>query len=450
MDKIQLLQSRKQTLANAGKGIREEIAKIIDPESFVEFSTFSFSKNEFYGENAEGEGVFTGFATVNSYPFYVVAQNFAVLDGGLSKANCAKIVKCLNAAEKNQTPVLYLLNTHGVQIGEGVEVLEGIASLLLKASQLKGVVPQYLVVDGEVYGSAAMLAALADFTFFQKKSVLAVNSPAVLSAVSGKKLSKEEVGSAKALDHTNLPSFEVESLEEVREIVAKITDLLAVECVDAELNEVLPALNEKASVENLLAMFESFVEVGKGYASSVHTVLGRIGGLAVAAVLFDDSTKMNALKMRKIKDFAEFASCHSLPFVTFVDCVGLCPCMENNNSLVLKEAGEYLAMLDSMDTPKIAVVTGKAIGLGYSLFAAKSLGFDYSYAFANAKIALFDSVQGAEIEFGGGADRDKLAERYADEVSDPVNAAKGGYIDNIIEPQFAKQYLIASLQMLLA
>lgn len=450
MDKIQLLQSRKQTLANAGKGIREEIAKIIDPESFVEFSTFSFSKNEFYGENAEGEGVVTGFATVNSYPFYVVAQNFAVLDGGLSKANCAKIVKCLNAAEKNQTPVLYLLNTHGVQIGEGVEVLEGIASLLLKASQLKGVVPQYLVVDGEVYGSAAMLAALADFTFFQKKSVLAVNSPAVLSAVSGKKLSKEEVGSAKALDHTNLPSFEVESLEEVREIVAKITDLLAVECVDAELNEVLPALNEKASVKNLLAMFESFVEVGKGYASSVHTVLGRIGGLAVAAVLFDDSTKMNALKMRKIKDFAEFASCHSLPFVTFVDCVGLCPCMENNNSLVLKEAGEYLAMLDSMDTPKIAVVTGKAIGLGYSLFAAKSLGFDYSYAFANAKIALFDSVQGAEIEFGGGADRDKLAERYADEVSDPVNAAKGGYIDNIIEPQFAKQYLIASLQMLLA
>lgn len=450
MDKIQLLQSRKQALANAGKGIREDIAKIIDPESFVEFSTFSFSKNEFYGEDAEGEGVVTGFATVNGYPFYVVAQNFAVLDGGLSKANCAKIVKCLNAAEKNQTPVLYLFSTHGVQIGEGVEVLEGIASLLLKASQLKGVVPQYLVVNGEVYGSAAMLAALADFTFFQKESVLAVNSPAVLSAVSGKKLPKEEVGSAKALDHTNLPSFEVKSLEEVREIVAQITDLLARECVDAELNEVLPALNERASVENLLAMFESFVEVGKGYAPSVHTVLGRIGGLAVAAVLFEDSTKMNALKMRKVKDFAEFASCHSLPFITFVDCVGLCPCMENNNSLVLKEAGEYLAMLDSMDTPKIAVVTGKAIGLGYSLFAAKSLGFDYSYAFAGAKIALFDSVQGAEIEFGGGADRDRLAEKYADEVCDPIHAAKGGYIDNIIEPQFAKQYLIASLQMLLA
>ena len=450
MDKIQLLQSRKQTLANAGKRIREDIAKIIDPESLVEFSTFSFSKNDFYGENAEGEGVITGFATVNDYPFYVIAQNFAVLSGGLSKANCAKIVKCLNAAEKNQTPVLYLLNTLGVQVGEGVEVLEGISSLLLKVSQLKGVVPQYVVVNGEVYGSAAMLAAIADFTFFQKESVLALNSPLVLSASEGKNLSKKEIGSAKALDQTNIPSFEVNALEEVKELIGTITDLLAVERVDAELNEVLPVLNEKADPKTLFTMFESYVEVGAGYASSVHTLLGRIGGIAVAAILFDDSSKIDAFNMRKIKDFAEFASCHSLPFVTFVDCVGLCPCRKNNNSLVLKEAGEYLAMLDSMDTPKIALVTGKAIGLGYSLFAAKSLGFDYTYAFANAKIALFDSVQGAEIEFGGGADREKLAKKYADEVSDPINAAKGGYIDNIIEPQFAKQYLIASLQMLMA
>ncbi len=450
MDKIQLLQSRKEKIEEAGKAVRGEIAKIIDAESFVEFSSFSFSKNDFYGEEAEGEGVVTGFATVDGYPFYVVAQNFAVLSGGLSKANCAKIVKCLNAAEKNQTPVIYLLHTHGMQVGEGVEALEGAASLLLKVSQLKGVVPQYAIVNGDVYGSAAMIAAIADFSFFLDESVLALNSPLVVSAFSGKNLPKAEVGGAKALDKTNIPSFVVKKLEEAKETIAKITEYLSLGTIDAELNEAIPALNQKADVKTLLTVFESYLEVGKGCASDVHTVLGRVGGIAVAAVLFDESVKLNAQKLRKIRDFAELASCYALPFVTFVDCVGFCPCMENNNSLVLKEAGEYLSMLDTLDTAKIAIVTGKAIGLGYSLFAAKSLGFDYVYAFATAKIALFDSVQGAEIEFGGGADREKLAQKYADETADPINAAKGGYIDNIIEPQFVKQYLIASLQMLTA
>ena len=95
-----------------------------------------------------------GFATVNGYPFYLVAQNFKVLSGGVSKANCDKIAKCLDAAEKNATPVIYLLNTLGVQVGEGVTVLEGLGKLLMRGTQLKGVVPQYAIVNGEVYGSS--------------------------------------------------------------------------------------------------------------------------------------------------------------------------------------------------------------------------------------------------------------------------------------------------------
>jgi acetyl-CoA carboxylase carboxyltransferase component len=115
----------------------------------------------------------------------------------------------------------------------------------------------------------------------------------------------------------------------------------------------------------------------------------------------------------------------------------------------MKEAAEYLDMLDTIDTPKLAVVYKKAIGLGYSLFASKSVGFDYTCAFANAKIALFDSVQGAQIEYSEEkADKAALAQRYSDENSDPIHAAKCGYIDSIIEPQFVKQNLIASLQML--
>ena len=106
MDKIKLLQERKAKLAEVGSEIRAQINALIDEESFVELSAFSFSKNDFYGENAEGEGVVTGFATIGGYPFYIVAQNAKVLSGGVSKANCDKIAKCLDAAEKNATPVI--------------------------------------------------------------------------------------------------------------------------------------------------------------------------------------------------------------------------------------------------------------------------------------------------------------------------------------------------------
>ena len=453
MDKIQLLQERKARLEEVSKDIRAQIQTLVDAESFVELSAFSFSKNEFYGEDAVGEGVVTGFATIDGYPFYIVAQNYNVMRGGISKANCDKIVKCLDAAEKNTTPVVYLLSSQGVQIGEGVTVLEGLGKLLMRSTQLKGVVPQYVVVNGDVYGSSAMLAAIADFTFFvEKQSVLAVNSPFVLSAKMGKNLSKEEVGGAKALDKSGIPAFEVQDLDEVKARIIAINDLISVPSVDAELNASMPALNENVTVENLMGIFENPLEVGSLCEPDVKTVLGRIGGISVAAVVFDggeEGVELNAAKLAKIRNFAEFACCYGLPFLTFANVKGICPCACVNNSLVMKEAAEYLDMLDTIDTAKIAVVYKKAIGLGYSLFASKSVGFDYTCAFANAKIALFDSVQGAQIELNDEkADKAALAERYAEENSDPIHAAKDGYIDAIIQPQFVKQYVIAALQML--
>lgn len=457
MDKIRLLQARKQQILNAGKEIRKEINKLTDEDSFVELSAFSFSKNDFYGEDAEGEGVVTGFATIGDYPFYIVAQNSAVFSGGISKANCQKIEKCLNQAEKTSTPVLYFLSSLGVQVGEGVNVLEGLASLILKASQLKGTVPQYLIVNGEVYGQIAVLAGLCDFTFFiDGKSVLSANSPLVISAKSNKSLNKAEIGGVKGLDKANLVTFTVKKIEEIKDIILKISGLITVAVDDSdELNVTLSELDKKIDLSALLKVFDkdSFIEVGASYCPEVKCIIGRIGGIAVASVIFDcgAGVELGAQNVRKIKDFAEFACCYNLPYVTFVNTLGIKADINTNNSLAVKELGEYVSILDCIDSAKISVVYGKAVGLGYTVFASKSLGYDYSYAFANSKIALFDSVQGAEIEFANEkeVDKNKLYEKYADENSDPVNAAKGGYIDNIIQPSFVKQYLVASLQMLL-
>ena len=453
MDKIQLLQERKAEIEAAGKDIRAQIEALVDGESFVELAAFSFSKCDFYSTEIAGEGVVTGFATLDGYPFYIVAQNYAAMRGGMSKANCDKIVKCLDAAEKNNVPVIYLLNTQGVQIGEGVAVLEGLGKLLMRSTQLKGVVPQYVIVNGDVYGAASMLAAVADFTFFlEKKSVLSINSPFVLSAKAGKSLPKEEVGNAKALNQSGIPALEVADVAAVRANIIAITDLLSVGMKDADINQSLPTLNVAVDAASILSVFDACIEIGAMCESDVKTVLGRVGGISVAAIVFDggdNGVELTAGKLAKIKNFAEIACCYGLPFITFTDVKGVLPTMAVNNSPVMKEAAEYLAILDAIDTAKIAVVYKKAIGLGYSLFASKSVGFDYTCAFANAKIALFDSVQGAQIELSNAdADKAALAERYAEENSDPIHAAKNGYVDAIIEPQFVKQYLIASLQML--
>lgn len=455
MDKIQLLQARKKQLFDAGKNIRGEINGLVDRDSFVELSTFSFSESEFYDGKAEGEGVVTGFATIDDYPFYIVAQNAEVLNGGISKANCEKIAKCLEQAEKNDAPVIYLLSSLGVRIGEGVNVLEGLAQVLLKAAQLKGTIVQYLIVNGEVYGQIALLAALCDFNFFiDKKSVLAVNSPLVLSAAGGVNLPKYEIGGAQAIAKSHLSTFTVSDIGEAKAKIRAINSLLTLTVEEgAELNASCPALNQRADAAQLLKIFDqgSVIEVGASYAKQVRCVLGKLGGIPVAAAVFDHEggVELNSCKMRKLKDFAEFACCYHLPYITFVNTLGVRADAESNNSLVLKDIAEYINILDCIDTAKISVVYGKAVGLGYTLFAAKSMGYDFTYAFANAKIALFDSVQGAEIEFSAEkADKNKLAERYAEENSDPVNAAKGGYIDNVIEPAFVKQYLVASLQML--
>lgn len=459
MDKIKLLQERRAEVLAAGSEIRKAISALVDADSFVELAGFSFSKNDFYGKEAAGEGVVTGFATVGGFPVYLAAQNFDIMHGGMSAANCAKILKCLELAEKNSTPVIYILNSLGVQVGEGVTALEGLAGLLAKASKLHGVVPQFAVINGEVYGQSALLAACADFTFFMEGGVLAADSPMVISAKSGQNLSKEKVGGAAALAQTSLVSFETEDMANVREKIEKILAVLpeytsVVVENGADLNASFPALNEQCDAEDLLeAVFDadSYVDIGIG-CPELKCLLGRAGGISVAALVFagEQPVLLNEKNVAKALAFAEFAAYYDLPFVTFVNAAGVEPDLATNGSLVLKNIFKLFETYGMMENAKVSVVYKNAVGLGYSLFAAKSAGFDYVYSFANAKIALFDDAKGAEVEFAAEkADAAKLAARYADETADPVNAAKNGYVDNIIEPQFVKQYLIASLQMLL-
>ncbi len=455
MDKIELLRARRQKLLESGKEIRSIISDFTDEKTFVELDAYSFSRNDFYGADAEGEGVVTGYATINGVPVYIVAQNVKVLSGGVSFANCKKIKKCLDKAAFAGAPVIYLLDSLGVSVGEGVNVLEGIGEILAASSDLKGRVPQFSVVLGKVYGSFSVLCANCDCNIMIKDAKIAYASPFVISAQTG--ISEDEIAGEKSAANSGIVSLTAENVSAARDEISKILGVLpeysAYEDSGDDLNRVSENLNEKVCPKCLQkAVFDDgeFTEFNKDFCPEVAVGVGKIGGIGVGAIIFGGDShgvELDAKNVAKIKKFADFTSENGLPLVTFVNALGIKTDAETSRSTVLTEVAELIASLRR--NARLSVVYGKAVGLGYTLFASKSLGVDYSFAFANAKVALFDGPVSA-VSFGEVREDkiEELEERYSDENADPVNASKNGFIDNIIEPQFVRPYVASALQMI--
>lgn len=454
MNNIEILKSRKAEMSQKTADVKKDIATIIDEGSFVELNTFSFAKNEFYGSEVDGLGVVTGFATIDGFPVYVVAQNYKVLDGGLSKAGCDKACECLSKAYDSKVPVVYLLNSKGVQVGEGVAVLEGIANLLRYSNELKGLAPQIAIATGDVLGSSAILADNADFTFVVGNACVSYASPAVISA-SKEGETKDTVAKAK----NGLKTVGIDGLEDAK---AKIVEILSALHKDSayqidngdDFNRTAPSLNANADVDGLIsATFDngSFIKMNEGYVDDVTVGVGRVGGIATAGIIMgggENGVDITLDVVLKIKNFANFVYANELPVVFYV----------NSNSLKLDACvcntpvmTELMNMLDTLSALKrVTVVYGKAIGMGYTAFVSKAFGSDYVYAFAGAKISLLDGFAGASATFGT-VDAEKLSEletKYAD-AQDAFNSAKLGCVDNVIEPEFARQYVISALQMIL-
>ncbi len=456
MNKIDLLNERKSRLYQESADIRKSLSEIIDDNSFVELNAYSFANNEFYSEDANSLGVVTGYATINDYPVYIIAQNGKVLNGGLSKANCDKICACLEKAIGTETAVIYLLNTQGVQIGEGVAVLEGVARVLSLSNSLKEVAPQIAVTIGDVYGSFALLANNADYSFVVGNTCISYDSPNVILASSKKSITKEVVGGNKSTN--GVKTFAVKGLDEVKNGVTKIFDVLPqtsglVVDTDDDFNRYNEALNDKACACCLIDSVydsDSFIKMYEGYADEVVVGVGRIGGIATAGIIFDggeDGVELTLENVLKIKNFATFASDNGLPMVSFVNTKGIKSDIDTASTPIMSEVMNMLYNLSQ--NGRISVVYGKAIGLGYTAFASRQFGNTYTYAFANAKISLLDGVAGYATTFGT-VDSDKinkLTEKYG-EMQDAFNAAKLGCVDNIIEPQFVRQYVISALQTL--
>lgn len=454
MDKLDLLKSRKADLASKTADLRKSIFEVIDDASFVELNAFNTCKNEYFAQDEERVGVITGYATVDGYPVYVIAQNSKVNNGALTAAGCSKIANCLVKANANNTPVIYFLSSQGVQMGEGVQVLDGIASILALSNELKSNAPQFAIAIGDVYGSTALLLDNADFTFVINNACVSYASPAVISA-SKEGGTKESVAKAQ----NGLKTFELKDLGEAKNKILSILGVLPnfsgleVDSSD-DMNRTSPTLNVACDAKSLIkATFDqgSFVEMNENYRSEVITGIGRIGGIATAGIVFDGGEKGVDIELEnvlKIKNFVNFVYDNELPLVLFVNSNGIKIDASTHESAVMTEVMNMLYGLSSVK--RVTVVYGKAIGFGYTAFASNASGSDYTYAFAGSKISLLDGFAGVSATFGT-VDPEKVDELNAkyEESQDSYYTAKIGSVDNVIEPEFVRQYVISALQMII-
>lgn len=466
MDKQKSFYEIKAEIEKSTKSIKDYINSFVDEMSFVEMDTFLYAQNNLI-DTFNGEGVVTGYATINDFPVYIYAQNYSVLKGGLGKAQADKIVKCMKMAYKTNTPIISIIESAGARLGEGIDALEGYAEIISLATKYKGEIPQIAIVKGECFGSMSFLAAINDFVIMNKNARLSVAGPQVIAAKSSNALTANDIGTAKIhATKSGLASFVCKNDAEVKENLTKLVEILSGEeiydCED-DLNRTSLQIKKGSNAYELInEIFDlnSFVEISKDFATNVVTGFAKLGGITVGIVANNgkkDEEFICSDCARKASKFINICDSFGIPFVSLVNCKGTVPCIEDESGTLTLEVARLMSAIANARVGKLSIITNKAIGVGYTAFASKNTGFDYVLSFENAIISPIETSAGALItyadEIAKAKDKDKarkdVEKRYSEIECSPIAPAQNGYIDNIIEPGTTRQYAISVMQMLL-
>ena len=434
---------------------RERVSLLLDGGSFVEQSMLFADA-----------GVVTGCGTVDGRPVYVIAQDFAVMDGAVGEKQAKKIVKVLELARKTGTPVVTLCDSNGARVGEGAAALEAYADIFAHMARLSGVVPMIAVVAGPCVGAAAMTAQLSDIVLVAKPAgALLVAGPQVLASTMGKDLKAAELGGAETAVEYGAAHIACESEEAA---IAQVKTLLAMlpanNLEDApfapeeDMNRLVEGLAAGADGREVIAALAdtgSVVELGKGYTGAV-TALGRMAGRTVAFAYTGKGDTCDK-RMNKITRFVRFADCYNIPVVSLVDSTGfeLFPTIDRQMS-VMKAASALVYAYSEATTVKVTLVIGNAVGAMYVAMGG-SANADATYAWPGAVISPMTGEAAIQVMWKdqikasqGDAvkAREELAAKYEAEVADGVCAATEGLVDDVIDPADSRKMVIAALELL--
>jgi len=438
---------------------RERIGALVDPSSFVELDAL----------NAEA-GVVTGYGTIEGNPVYVYAQDFTVCGGAVGEAHAKKVLKVMSLAEKTGAPVVAMLDSAGAKLDEGVQALNAYAMIAAKHTALSGVVPQVALVLGPCGGTASAISQIADITIQSENGQLFVNGPLVVSAVAGKKVEMKEIAGAEASMANGSAMLSAKGDAEAIHLGRKILAMLPVNNMDEavfaetdDMNRANPAFNQIDKVSDIREVIENIadngevIELYKDFAASMVTALCKIGGRTVVVIANQpnkDEGRLTVYGCKKAAKIASFADAFSIPVVTFVDSQGMKINAAPQGELARAGASLLFAMSEN-SAPRVAVITGSAIGMAYASLASKAAA-DMVYAWPGAVISAVTAPIAAQLlfadEMDGASDplakRAELEQKYMDDVADGVNAAKLGYVDDVIEPAETRQMIAAALEML--
>ena len=458
---------------------RERVTMLLDEGSFEETDMFVEHRSNDFGmeeQRIPGDGVVTGWGTVNGRLVYVFSKDFTVFGGSLSKAQSEKIVKIQKMAAKNGAPVVGIFDAGGARIQEGVDSLAGYADIFMENVLSSGVIPQISVIMGPCAGGDVYSPAMTDFIFMVKDtSYMYVTGPDVVKTVTNEEVTHETLGGASV--HAKKSgvvdgAFEndIETLIQMRRLI----DFLPLSNRDAP--PVRPSFDDPMRIESSLdslipanpntpydmkELIEKtvdegdFFEISPDFGANIICGFGRMEGSTVGVVANQPMTLAGVLDIdssRKAARFVRFCDCFNIPIVTFVDVPGFMPGTKQEYGGLIKHGAKLLFAYAEATVPKVTVITRKAYGGAYDVMSSKHLRGDVNYAWPTAEIAVMGAKGAVEIIFRKDiGDEKKIAEHtkmYEDNFANPYVAAKKGYIDDIIMPHSTRKRVIKALRTL--
>ncbi|MCB0699648.1 MAG: acyl-CoA carboxylase subunit beta [Chitinophagales bacterium] len=495
MDKVSLLQDKmKQALLGGGekriesqhnKGkltARERIQLLLDEGSFEEIGMLVTHRARDFGMEKEvylGDGVVTGYGTVNGRLVYVFSQDFTVFGGSLSETHAEKICKIMDLAVENGAPVIGLNDSGGARIQEGVVSLGGYADIFHRNVKSSGVVPQISAVMGPCAGGAVYSPAITDFILMvENTSYMFVTGPNVVKTVTHEEVTSEELGGAQThASKSGVTHFacanEVECIENIKQLLSYMPQnceedapVYAYEKGDeirTALNNIIPEnpnqpYDMKEVIEEVVDA-DSFLEVHKHYAENIVVGFARLGGRSIGIVANQPASLAGVLDIessRKGARFVRFCDAFNVPLLVLVDVPGFLPGTDQEWHGIITNGAKLLYALSEATVPKITVITRKAYGGAYDVMNSKHIGADMNYAWPTAEIAVMGAKGAAEIifrkEIAAAEDSEaKLKEKeaeYIEKFANPYGAAARGYIDEVILPEATREKLIKAYHML--
>ena len=458
---------------------RERIAKFLDSGSFQEMQPFTVAHPG--DEHAiPGDGVVTGYGTVDGRTVFVFAQDFTVYGGSVSLTHARKITQVQEMALRNGAPIVGLLDSGGARIQEGVTALHGYGEIFRQNALASGVIPQISVMLGPCAGGAAYSPALTDFIVMtDKTSMMFITGPDVVKSVTGEQIDHQGLGGASV--HTRVSGVahflaydEEQALATTRRLLSYLPSNNVEDApqhsatddpqrADAALNTLVPASPnvpyDMQVVIRSVMDHESFFEVQANWAQNAIVGLARLDGKSIGIVAQQPMMMAGAIDINasdKIARFVRFCDAFNLPIVTFVDSPGFLPGVAQEHGGIIRHGAKIIYAYVEATVPKISIVTRKGYGGAYIVMGSKSLGADLHLGWPSAEMAVMgpagavNVVNRRELVQADDPDalRAELVAEYRHKYATPYYSAERGILDNVIEPAQTRPVLIAALRML--